>query len=707
MTSLQLPTPDKFYKFNVLRGLTLGKKFVALVVIFAIPLAFFVYLAAKQAMKDMNKAALEIVGTEYVDHVWPIFQEVAKQNKDELKIKPEAMKQLKEFAALHDEALGTAVDASISFNSNGIVKSKVEPFIAELSLAQIEFAKDIKSDIAGVLESATSHTTETEADHVEHASEGHNDDKYLALVTAAGNASSEINGVLRTLLTQRHTQHRASLMFAIGAFATIVGLLMLMSYAISNSVKNPIHSLVSLMSLLRTGNTNFTTPHTELGNEIGDIARALEASRLNAVELAKAKSEIDLRLGEETSRSADTGKFLEEISAVVIAANKGQFGQRLVESGRKDFLFELSKSLNDLLGIVESGIGEINEIVQSLAEGDVSQRMQGDYKGIFAQLMRDVNQMGDRLRQVAGRISLVTRSVHGATKRISAGVMDLSSRTEQQASSLEETAASMEELAATVRQNADNAQEANRLAAAARDLAAGGGEIAGRAVMAMDKIEQSSLQISEIVGLIQEIAFQTNLLALNAAVEAARAGDAGKGFAVVANEVRALAQRAGQASKDIKLLIVNSDIEVKEGVTLVKQAGTSLGNIVTSVKKVANLVSEISAATLEQTTGIDQVSKAVSEMDQMTQQNAALAEETNAALHSAQNQVQELRQIIGFFKGAENADGENGYEDAATSNEPVGTEAVHEKLRALARKLGATGTVQLQQAAARGDWKEF
>jgi methyl-accepting chemotaxis protein len=292
-------------------------------------------------------------------------------------------------------------------------------------------------------------------------------------------------------------------------------------------------------------------------------------------------------------------------------------------------------------------------------------------------------------------------------------VNDLSVRTEHQASSLEETSASMEELATTVRQNADNAQAANQLAAAARDAAQNGGAIAERAIAAMGRIEGGSRQIGEIVGLIQDIAFQTNLLALNAAVEAARAGEAGKGFAVVANEVRALAQRAGQASKDIKGLIINSDSQVKEGVTLVQQAGTSLTDIVASVKKVASLVSEIAAATQEQSSGIEQVSKAVTGMDQMTQQNAALVEETNAALHSAQNQVEELRRTVAFFKTGEAEDAapqaENRASPRAEPTLPARANPVRERFAALSRKMavGANTTPFPLQSLAAGDWKEF
>jgi methyl-accepting chemotaxis protein len=244
----------------------------------------------------------------------------------------------------------------------------------------------------------------------------------------------------------------------------------------------------------------------------------------------------------------------------------------------------------------------------------------------------------------------------------------------------------MEELSATVRQNADNAQEANKASAAARDAAVGGGEISGKAVESMTKIEESSRQITEIVGLIQEIAFQTNLLALNAAVEAARAGDAGKGFAVVANEVRALAQRSSQASKDIKTLIVDSDDKVRAGAEMVKQAGGALEEIVESVKSVADFVSEIAAASQEQASGIDQVSRSITNLDEITQQNAALVEETTAALHSAQSQVDDLRQAVAFFK--------TGDEDQSPVAAPLGLPAeenpVHQQQDELARLAAAT-----------------
>ena len=392
-----------------------------------------------------------------------------------------------------------------------------------------------------------------------------------------------------------------------------------------------------------------------------------------------------------------------QIAGLVHAAGEGDFTQRLDLTNKQGFLHDLGKGMNDLTETVDRGLSQTVRMMSALASGDLTQRVEGEFKGSFLQLKTDANTMADKIRAIARRISGASREVQGATREIASGVADLSARTEHQASSLEETSASMEELATTVRQNAGNAQDANQLAAAASTSAVAGGEIATKAVAAMGKIEDSSRQIGDIVGLIQEIAFQTNLLALNAAVEAARAGEAGKGFAVVANEVRALAQRASQASKDIKGLIVNSDNQVREGVTLVKQAGTSLSEIVASVKKVATFVSEIAAATQEQSSGIEQVSKAVTGMDQMTQQNAALVEETNAALHSAQSQVDELRKVVSFFK--------TGDEDAAEEQDisqatPQSDNPVRQQFQTLARRVAATrGNTAI--APARNDWKEF
>jgi methyl-accepting chemotaxis protein len=264
----------------------------------------------------------------------------------------------------------------------------------------------------------------------------------------------------------------------------------------------------------------------------------------------------------------------------------------------------------------------------------------------------------DRQLKVEAEIVEGVTSIKAATVQLTTGSQDLSARTEEQVASLEEMAASIRELSVTVKQNADNAQQANQLALAARSAAEGGGEVATSAVSARGEIEQSSQRIAEIIGVMDEIAFQTNLLALNAAVEAARAGEAGRGFAVVAAEVRSLAQRSSQASKEIKGLISTSNGHVKRGVELVSKAGSSLGEIVTSVKKVADIVSEIAAASQEQSAGVQEVDETVTQMEGVTQKNAALVEESTASVNSVDRQMEQLARVVKYLRTGAEAAGE-------------------------------------------------
>ncbi|HRD50223.1 MAG TPA: methyl-accepting chemotaxis protein [Candidatus Contendobacter sp.] len=253
------------------------------------------------------------------------------------------------------------------------------------------------------------------------------------------------------------------------------------------------------------------------------------------------------------------------------------------------------------------------------------------------------------IQRVVSQITQATAQVSAAVTEIAQGSVDLSQRTEEQASALEETASSMEELTSTVKQSADNAGQANQLADAARSQAEQGGHVVDQAVAAMAAINQSSRKIADIITVIDEIAFQTNLLALNAAVEAARAGEQGRGFAVVAGEVRKLAQRSADAAKEIKTLITDSVAKVDNGGKLVNQAGHTLKEIMSAVKKVSDIVAEMAAAAREQANGIEQVNKAVMQMDQVTQQNAALVEETASASQSMDDQTQELQRLMRFF----------------------------------------------------------
>jgi methyl-accepting chemotaxis protein len=288
-------------------------------------------------------------------------------------------------------------------------------------------------------------------------------------------------------------------------------------------------------------------------------------------------------------------------------------------------------------------------VARSVAAGDLNISIDlrpGDTNSLMASL----KSMCDALMRVVSDVRENAEGVATASAQIAQGNLDLSSRTEEQAASLEETASSMEELTAAVRHNTDNARQAATLAGTASGVAQRGGEIVGRVVETMGEISTSSTRMSEIIGVIEGIAFQTNILALNAAVEAARAGEQGRGFAVVAGEVRTLAQRSATAAKEIKELISDSVGRVEAGSMLVEEAGGAIKEIVQSVKRVTDIVGEISSASSEQSTGIEQVNQAVNQMDQVTQQNAALVEEASAAAQTMARQADSLRKAVAFFK---------------------------------------------------------
>ncbi|WP_348945609.1 methyl-accepting chemotaxis protein [Chitinibacter sp. FCG-7] len=339
-----------------------------------------------------------------------------------------------------------------------------------------------------------------------------------------------------------------------------------------------------------------------------------------------------------------------EVNALVEAAVNGDFSRRINPQGKEGFMLKLAEGMNQLLLSNESGMKDVGRVLGALAQGDLTQRVSADYRGLLGQLKDDCNATCERLSEIVTNIQEAASTINVASQEIAAGNNNLSGRTEQQAASLEETASSMEELTGTVKQNAENARQANQLAIGASDIAIKGGEVVGQVVSTMSEINDSAKKIVDIISVIDGIAFQTNILALNAAVEAARAGEQGRGFAVVASEVRNLAQRSAGAAKEIKTLIGDSVLKVEAGSKLVDQAGHTMQDVVSAVRRVTDIMSEISAASNEQSAGIEQVNQAITHMDENTQQNAALVEEAAAAAESLEDQANNLTQTVGIFK---------------------------------------------------------
>jgi methyl-accepting chemotaxis protein len=421
----------------------------------------------------------------------------------------------------------------------------------------------------------------------------------------------------------------------LGGVSIALGLIL--SLLISRSINRPLLAITSAMKVLAQGDLTVLVPSPDGHNEIAEMGRAVQvfkANGLRARELEAAAARARAEAEEERSRSDK--------------------GRREAEAQQSHVVAVMAASL------------------ERLTKGDLTARIQDSFEGRYAQMRTDFNSAVESLRAALIEISGATTGIRSGSNEISAASSDLSRRTEQQAASLEQTAAALDEITTTVKRSAESSKSAAGAAREARADAERSGVIVQQAVAAMDEIENSSSQISQIIGVIDEIAFQTNLLALNAGVEAARAGDSGKGFAVVAQEVRALAQRSAEAAQKIKVLIGNSRSQVEKGVSLVDDTVRALGDIAARVSQIDELISEIARSAQDQAMNLNQLNVAVNQMDQVTQQNAAMVEQTSAAASGMFIEASALVQLVGHFElGSENS--EIGRSSAKEVEPPKGT----------------------------------
>jgi len=446
---------------------------------------------------------------------------------------------------------------------------------------------------------------------------------------------------------------------AIAAIGFLIGILCLGAVTIYQ-IARPMKRVTSALKTLAEGDLNVTVEGLERGDEVGTLAKSLQVFKQSAIAERKRTEET---LDAERARAEETA---------------------------------------NVVGAIGSGL-------DALAKGNLTYRITEEMVGSFAKLKDDFNSAVDHLEDAMKAVVSGTDGIGVGATEISTAADDLSRRTEQQAASLEETAAALEEITATVKRTAQNAKDATAIATKAKAAAEEGGDVVKTAITAMGQIEQSSKQITDIIGVIDEIAFQTNLLALNAGVEAARAGDAGKGFAVVASEVRALAQRSGQAAKEIKTLIQASGGHVASGVKYVGESGDALRRIVDQVIQINALVSEMAAAAQQQSTGIEEVNSAVAQMDQVTQQNAAMVEESTAAARNLASETAELSKLASFFNVgilAQSTRARPAHEEKFSSARAPGRMTT----APVARATGSGRTVAavaLKEEPAEGEWQEF
>jgi methyl-accepting chemotaxis protein len=493
----------------------------------------------------------------------------------------------------------------------------------------------------------------------------------------------------------------------LGIGAGLLAVVAALGLLFSRTITKPITRLTDTMDALAKGDLEVEVRGAGRTDELGAMARAVEVFRENGQKVAQmTEAEAAQVLANQAERARMMESLQRAFGDVVDAAIAGDFSKRVEAEFADAELNTLARSVNSLVETVDRGLGETGEVLSALADTNLTRRVRGDYEGAFARLKNDTNAVAEKLGQIVGQLRQTSSALKTATGEILSGANDLSERTTRQAATIEETSATMEQLAATVLQNAAKAEAASKQAQAVSETAEEGGRVMTQATDAMDRITASSGKISNIIGLIDDIAFQTNLLALNASVEAARAGDAGKGFAVVAVEVRRLAQSAASASADVKVLIEQSANEVKGGSRLVADAAAKLSGMLGSIRDNTAALQAISHDSRSQASAIDEVNVAVRTMDEMTQHNAALVEQTNAAIEQTEAQATELDHIVDVFTidetAARTAAPARAAAPAPAAAAPGGIRGMQEKLKTVAKSYLSRGNAAVDQ-----DWNEF
>jgi len=492
-----------------------------------------------------------------------------------------------------------------------------------------------------------------------------------------------------------------NMMLMIGA--ALLAVVAALGLLFSRSITKPISRLTETMEALAEGDLDVDVRGAQRRDELGAMARAVEVFRANGLKVAQmTEAEATRIVASQAERAQMMQELQQAFGNVVDAAIAGDFSRRVDAEFPDAELNALAGSVNMLVETVDSGLSETGQVLAALAETDLTHRVKGDYKGAFGKLRDDTNAVADKLTDIVGQLRKTSRGVRAATSEILAGANDLSERTTKQAATIEETSATVEQLANTVLANANKAQAASLKSQDVSRTAEEGGVVMGQATGAMERITSSSAKISNIIGLIDDIAFQTNLLALNASVEAARAGDAGKGFAVVAVEVRRLAQSAASASADVKVLIEQSATEVAGGSKLVAEAASKLGAILDGIRESSLVMEGIARDSKEQATAIDEVNVAVRQMDEMTQHNAALVEQTNAAIEQTEGQASELDRIVDIFVLADSGRSARADTPPAAAPRSAGIKGLQDRVKQAAKAYIGKGNAAVAQ-----DWNEF